>query len=162
VAVVIDIPATTGDPHQASDRRYYRRHNFNRLRMEHYEVRDAFPRTAAPRQASSMKALGGVFDAANLSRRIGLHQLRGCLDRPTKHMAERYFLRLLAAPGRSFLRSRSRLTFCVDAEGLGYPDSSAVAPHIKPRLPVPVGFPAMALASAAVHSNKRVFSRSSG
>src|SRR5580704_9594497 len=55
----------------------------------------------------------------------------------------------------SFLRSRSRLTFCVDAEGLGYPDSSAVAPHIKPRLPVPVGFRRMALASAAVHSNKK-------
>jgi hypothetical protein len=53
------------------------------------------------------------------------------------------------------LRSRSRLTFCVDAEGLGYPDSSAVAPHIKPRLPVPVGFRRMALASAAVHSNKK-------
>jgi hypothetical protein len=48
VAVVIDIPATTGDPHQASDGRYYRRHNFNRLRMEHYEVRDAFRRATTP------------------------------------------------------------------------------------------------------------------
>jgi hypothetical protein len=47
VAVVIDIPASTGDPHQV-DGRYYRRHNFNRLAMEHYEVRDMFRRSTAP------------------------------------------------------------------------------------------------------------------
>src|SRR5450759_5391629 len=28
VAVVIDIPPGTGDPHQAADHKYYRRHNF--------------------------------------------------------------------------------------------------------------------------------------
>src|SRR5262249_37121328 len=39
VAVVIDIEATKGDPHQASDNKYYRRHNFNKLAMEHYEIR---------------------------------------------------------------------------------------------------------------------------
>jgi Schlafen, AlbA_2 len=47
VAVVIDIPATKGDPHQA-DGRFYRRHNFNRLIMEHYEIRDGFRRTTSP------------------------------------------------------------------------------------------------------------------
>jgi Putative DNA-binding domain len=48
VAVVIDVPATKGDPHQMSDGRYYRRHNFNRLIMEHYEVRDAMRRVLDP------------------------------------------------------------------------------------------------------------------
>jgi hypothetical protein len=48
VAVVIDIPATKADPHQVSDGRYYRRHNFNRLIMEHYEVRDAMRRAVDP------------------------------------------------------------------------------------------------------------------
>jgi hypothetical protein len=48
VAVVIDVPATKGDPHQVSDGRYYRRHNFNRLPMEHYEVRDAMRRAVDP------------------------------------------------------------------------------------------------------------------
>jgi hypothetical protein len=48
VAVVIDVPATKGDPHQVSDGRYYRRHNFNRLIMEHYEVRDAMRRLVDP------------------------------------------------------------------------------------------------------------------
>jgi Putative DNA-binding domain len=47
VAVVIDIPASNGDPHQV-DGRYYRRHNFNRLIMEHYEVRDMFRRLTHP------------------------------------------------------------------------------------------------------------------
>lgn len=47
VAVVIDIPASTGDPHQV-DNRYYRRHNFNKLAMEHYEVRDMFRRSTHP------------------------------------------------------------------------------------------------------------------
>jgi predicted HTH transcriptional regulator len=48
VAVVIDVPATKTDPHQVSDGRYYRRHNFNRLVMEHYEVRDAMRRSVDP------------------------------------------------------------------------------------------------------------------
>lgn len=47
VAVVVDIPASKGDPHQV-DGRYYRRHNFNRLQMEHYEVRDMFRRSVNP------------------------------------------------------------------------------------------------------------------
>jgi hypothetical protein len=48
VAVVIEIPATKGDPHQVSDGKYYRRHNFNRLPMEHYEIRDAMRRSVDP------------------------------------------------------------------------------------------------------------------
>jgi hypothetical protein len=48
VAVVIVIPAAKGDPHQVSDGRYYRRHNYNRLIMEHYEVRDYFRRVTSP------------------------------------------------------------------------------------------------------------------
>jgi hypothetical protein len=48
VAVVIDVPASKGDPHQVSDGRYYRRHNYNRLIMEHYEVREAFHRVSTP------------------------------------------------------------------------------------------------------------------
>jgi hypothetical protein len=48
VAVVIDIPSSSGDPHQVSDGKYYRRHNFNRLPMEHYEIRDAMRRSVDP------------------------------------------------------------------------------------------------------------------
>src|SRR5690349_11655304 len=55
VAIVIDVPATKADPHQVSDGRYYRRHNYNRLIMEHYEVRDSMRRAVDP-------ALGIDFD----------------------------------------------------------------------------------------------------
>jgi hypothetical protein len=48
VAVVIDVPSTKAEPHQVSDGRYYRRHNYNRLIMEHYEVRDAMRRAVDP------------------------------------------------------------------------------------------------------------------
>jgi hypothetical protein len=48
VAVVLDIPPTKGDPHQVSDGRYYRRHNYNRLIMDHYELRDFFRRSVDP------------------------------------------------------------------------------------------------------------------
>jgi hypothetical protein len=59
VAVVIDIPASRGDPHQVGGR-YYRRHNFNRLIMEHYEVRDAFRRSTTPDLFVSLSFLKGV------------------------------------------------------------------------------------------------------
>lgn len=48
VAIVIEVPPSSGDPHQVSDNKYYRRHNFNRLPMEHYEIRDRFRRTTVP------------------------------------------------------------------------------------------------------------------
>jgi hypothetical protein len=48
VAARITIPASTGDPHQVSDGKYYRRHNFNRLQMDHYEIKGLFYRTTTP------------------------------------------------------------------------------------------------------------------
>jgi hypothetical protein len=48
VAVRINIPAGTGDPHQVSDGKYYRRHNFNRLAMDHYEIKGLFYRVTTP------------------------------------------------------------------------------------------------------------------
>ncbi|MGH6710925.1 MAG: AlbA family DNA-binding domain-containing protein [Bradyrhizobium sp.] len=48
VAVRIDVPAGSGDPHQVSDGKYYRRHNFNRLAMDHYEIKGLFYRTTTP------------------------------------------------------------------------------------------------------------------
>jgi hypothetical protein len=48
VAVRISVPPGTGDPHQVSDGKYYRRHNFNRLAMDHYEIKGLFYRTTTP------------------------------------------------------------------------------------------------------------------
>ncbi len=68
VAVVIDIPATKGDPHQ-TDGRYYRRHNFNRLIMEHYEVRDAFRRLTTPELFVTLSFLEGNRHTIDFSER---------------------------------------------------------------------------------------------
>ena len=46
---VVRIPKSNESPHMASDGRYYKRHNFECIRMEEYEVRDAFRRTAETR-----------------------------------------------------------------------------------------------------------------
>lgn len=48
VIFVIDIPQSNIPPHMASDRRYYFRHNFTKLRMEHYQVADMFGRRRRP------------------------------------------------------------------------------------------------------------------
>lgn len=48
VAVVITIPPTNGDPHQVSDGKYFRRNNFNRISMDHYEIKAMFYRTTTP------------------------------------------------------------------------------------------------------------------
>lgn len=46
---VIDIPqATSRAPHQAPDKRYYKRQNFQTVAMEDYEVRDALRRATTP------------------------------------------------------------------------------------------------------------------
>lgn len=46
---VVRIPRSNESPHMASDGRYYKRHNFECVRMEEYEVRDTFRRTTETR-----------------------------------------------------------------------------------------------------------------
>jgi hypothetical protein len=46
---VIVIPqATTRAPHQANDKRYYKRYNFQSVAMEDYEVKDIMKRSTSP------------------------------------------------------------------------------------------------------------------
>jgi hypothetical protein len=48
-AYVLTIPQALGRaPHQASDKKYYKRQNFQSVPMEDYEIRDAFRRTTTP------------------------------------------------------------------------------------------------------------------
>ncbi|MEH1846389.1 MAG: ATP-binding protein [Nostoc sp.] len=49
VLYVVSIPqATTIAPHQAADKRYYKRFNFESVAMEDYEIRDILRRTTTP------------------------------------------------------------------------------------------------------------------
>jgi hypothetical protein len=48
VIFLIDIPKSENPPHMASDNRYYKRLNFRRVPMEHYEIADLFGRRRKP------------------------------------------------------------------------------------------------------------------
>ncbi len=50
VAYVVDIPKSYSGPHQAKDRRYYKRFNFKSEPMEDYEIRDVVNRRAVPQR----------------------------------------------------------------------------------------------------------------
>ncbi len=48
VAYVVNIPSSTRAPHQASDKRFYKRFNFQSVPMEEYEIRDVSRRGETP------------------------------------------------------------------------------------------------------------------
>lgn len=47
-AYAVEIPQSRQAPHQASDKRYYKRYNFESVPMEDYEVRDVMNRQSGP------------------------------------------------------------------------------------------------------------------
>lgn len=48
VAYVVFVPESVRAPHQAADKRFYKRYNFESKPMEEYEIRDVSRRTEAP------------------------------------------------------------------------------------------------------------------
>lgn len=66
---VVEIPQSTRAPHQASDKRFYKRHNFQSVPMEEYEIRDIALRGSAP-------DLEIYFSWSTQSRAIGEGQTR--------------------------------------------------------------------------------------
>jgi hypothetical protein len=56
VVYLIEIPQST-TAHQASDKKYYKRHNFNVIPMHDYEIRDVFNRVKTPKINLSFKII---------------------------------------------------------------------------------------------------------
>lgn len=56
VVYLIEIPQST-TAHQASDKKYYKRHNFNVIPMHDYEIRDVFNRIKTPKISLSFKVI---------------------------------------------------------------------------------------------------------
>lgn len=67
VAYVISIPQSLRAPHQASDKRFYKRFNFESVSMEEYEVRDVSSRYEAPKL---ILAIHASIDASPRTRNI--------------------------------------------------------------------------------------------
>lgn len=62
VIFLIDIPQSDNPPHMASDNRYYRRLNFRRVPMEHYEVSDFFGRRKRPLLSLQMRFMSVIIE----------------------------------------------------------------------------------------------------
>ena len=79
VAFLVDIPQSANPPHQAPDRKYYLRYNFQNLPMEHNQIAALFLRRLRPDLRPGMKvhAIDGTIDAISIE--ISLHNDGGAL-----------------------------------------------------------------------------------
>ena len=68
VAYVVIIPQSNRAPHQARDKKFYKRHNFASIPMEEYEVRDVSRRLEAP----DLRAAFGLGSPFPINKRIAL------------------------------------------------------------------------------------------
>ena len=71
VAYVVVVPQSTRAPHQASDKRFYKRFNFESVPMEEYEVRDVSRRAEGPKLSISFGVEDVSVVTAEESREIG-------------------------------------------------------------------------------------------
>ena len=66
VLYAVDVPESPLAPHQASDRRYYKRYNFQCLPMEDYEVRDVANRRRNPIVKAQFERVSSFHPASTL------------------------------------------------------------------------------------------------
>jgi hypothetical protein len=72
VVFLIDVPQSMRPPHQAPDKRYYLRYNFQNLPMDHYQVADLFLKRLRPDLRPSLEILEVRRGGAEIVMRIGL------------------------------------------------------------------------------------------
>lgn len=60
VAYIVYVPQSLRAPHQAADRKFYKRHNFESIPMEEYEIRDVAHRSESPDLRMSLKLHHGL------------------------------------------------------------------------------------------------------
>ena len=69
---LIDVPQSMRPPHQASDRRYHLRYNFQNLPMDHHQVEDLFFRRLRPVIRPQLEVMNFEKDTSTITMRIGL------------------------------------------------------------------------------------------
>jgi hypothetical protein len=78
VLYAVSIPAATSRaPHQAADKRYYKRYNFQAAPMEDYEIRDIYRRASTPDLYIDFRFDTGITMNIPASRQIILNALIG-------------------------------------------------------------------------------------
>jgi len=69
---LIDVPQSMRPPHQAFDRKYYLRYNFQNLPMDHHQIEDLFFRRLRPRIRPQLEVMNFDQEKSTITLRIGL------------------------------------------------------------------------------------------
>src|SRR5205823_8951598 len=72
VVFLIDVPQSMRPPHQAFDRKYYLRYNFQNLPMDHHQIEDLFFRRLRPRIRPQLEVMNFDQEKSTITLRIGL------------------------------------------------------------------------------------------
>jgi len=69
---LVDVPQSMRPPHQAFDKKYYLRYNFQNLAMDHHQIEDLFFRRLRPRIRPELEILNFAQDESTITMRVGL------------------------------------------------------------------------------------------
>lgn len=93
---VLSIPqATTRAPHQAPDKKYYKRQNFQSVPMEDYEIRDALRRATTPDLKAELSFATGPLAHAQYRRGMEISEPIGLIVSVTNRSSQPAFHVLL-------------------------------------------------------------------
>lgn len=106
VLFLIDIPQSDTPPHMASDNRYYKRLNFRRVPMEHYEVSNFFGRRRRPLLSLVMRFVNVVIENSEyrFTLRFLLQNKGKAVAEHTRFTASFTNLDIVKVNGRQFQR----------------------------------------------------------
>lgn len=79
VLFLIDVPQSPRPPHQAPNKRYYLRYNFQNLPMDHYQIEALFLRRIRPRLRPRLDLLSIAKNAASINLRLAVENSGGAL-----------------------------------------------------------------------------------
>jgi len=102
VIYVVSVPQSLQAPHQAGDKRFYKRFNFESQPMEEYEVRDVANRSIAPDLRVGLRAERIVAQEAGLPLECWLH---GIVSNDSPEPAEHAAIYVYVDPGLAVLEA---------------------------------------------------------
>ena len=96
---VVRIPRSSESPHMASDGRFYKRFNFESVRMEEYEVRDLFRRMDETQLKLLPAEFTGAIDSVTRDQNVKVFRLSVILDvKNTSRTIEQTYKTILRIP----------------------------------------------------------------
>ncbi len=78
---LVDVPQSPRPPHQAPDKRYYLRYNFQNLQMDHYQVEALFHKRLRPALRPVLQVIRIGKDGKEVDLRLGLENEGGAIGK---------------------------------------------------------------------------------